>query len=159
MATATKNVSKMDMLEEIQILNMSNIDTFFPRTYGVGDYKIPKNGGHLVERREVIAQCQRGNPSFVGLDGRGNNACLWIDDALTRIKVGFESEDGSVKQFIVTKDTIKELLSIQDNTEFEKALKEKILTVSDGFMLREYGKTNQMDKSEIISRFSRGETI
>lgn len=88
---------------------------------------IPPKGAMRFSRNEIIAQVQNNNYLFSGIDGSGNHATYYIDDAPTRIELGFDDENGK-RQFVLNHDKVRELFAIKSQTEFEKKAKEYIVT-------------------------------
>jgi hypothetical protein len=80
-----------------------------------------------IQRSELIAQSQSGNKSFNGLDGKGSHADIYIEDAPTRIELGYETKNR--KQLIFTDELVKNIFSIKDQDEFEKKFKEAFVTI------------------------------
>ena len=63
-----------------------------------------------------------------GVDGKGSHASILIDDAPTRVELGFESEDGTEKQLCYSDELVKEVFAISSQNEFEREFKEKFIT-------------------------------
>ena len=63
---------------------------FARRADGYGDITIAPKGSVRLSRNEIITQVQNGNKLFAGIDGVGSHPTLIIEDAPTRIEVGFE---------------------------------------------------------------------
>jgi hypothetical protein len=158
-AKTSIDVNNLNMNEEIEVENKCGIATYFSRraTGGIaGDVCIDPYGKAILDRKEVFAQAYRGNRAFVGIDGKGNHANFIINDTPTRIKLGFESVDGTQKQFVVTKEYIRELLDMRDIGAFAAKLKATIITFAEKLMLRELSTgCNELDKAQVIEQFLR----
>lgn len=100
---------------------------------GFGDVNITPNGSARLSRNEIIAQVQNGNKLFVGSDGAGSHATIYIDDAPTRIWLDFESEDGSRKQDIFSDAKIKSLFDIKTQKSFEAKFTAAIRTRAEKY--------------------------
>lgn len=121
-------VAELNLDQKITIRNISSSLTGFRRHDNTGDVTIPPKGSIRLTRSEVLAQIQGGaNHLLLGEDGMGSHATLYIEDAPTRIEAGFESEDGKVKQVILTEAVVKELFA-KKQQDFEKSFPEVVVT-------------------------------
>ena len=100
---------------------------------GVGDVNITPNGSTRLSRNEIIAQVQNGNKLFLGTDGMGSHATIFIDDAPTRIWLDFESEDGSRKQEVFSDAKMKSLFDIKTQKSFEAKFQSAIYTRAEKY--------------------------
>ena len=100
---------------------------------GVGDVNITPNGSARLSRNEIIAQVQNGNKLFLGTDGAGSHATIYIDDAPTRIWLDFESEDGSRKQDVFSDVKMKSLFDIKTQKSFESKFPAAICTRAEKY--------------------------
>lgn len=116
--------------EKVTVRSISNSFIGFQRVAdgAIGDISIPKRGTARLTRNEIIAQVQNNNVLFTGIDGKGSHASLIIEDTPTRIEVDFENEDGSIKQVIFSNDLVKELFKINNQSAFERSVKDAIRT-------------------------------
>lgn len=132
-ATTTENTKKeLNLDAKVTVRSISTWPIGFPRrsdgngtTSGVSFQPL---GIARLSRNEIIAQVQSGNVLFTGTDGQGNHASLIIEDAPTRVEIGFESDDGTEKQFVLTAERIKEIFDIRNQQEFERRIQECIVT-------------------------------
>lgn len=104
---------------------------FARRADGYGDITIAPKGSVRLSRNEIITQVQNGNKLFAGTDGVGSHPTLIIEDAPTRIEVGFEGEDFQQKVF--SDELVKKLFKIESTEEFEMKLKESICTRAEKY--------------------------
>lgn len=140
-STETKS-NKPTVIEEelnldakVTVKNLAGWKVTFARLHdGVGDVVIAEDGKQRLSRNEVQAQINSGNKLFVGTDGQGSHATLYIDDAPTRKLVGFE-DDGE-PQFVFTDETVKKLFEMSDS-DFEKNLPVYIQTRAEKYALIE----------------------
>lgn len=120
---------ELNLDKKVTVRSLADWITGFERKYdGNGDITIAANGTTRLSRNEIISQAQSGNRLFCGTDGMGSHATLYIDDAPTRIELGYESEDGTVKQAILTDEKVRELFDLKNNTVFEASFKEAVVT-------------------------------
>lgn len=124
---------ELNLEENVTVKSISNWDTTFSRKTTLGDVLIAPNGSMRLTRNEIIAQVQSGTTLFTGTDGRGKHATLYIDDAPTRIYLGFESKDGSEKQDVFTDARVKEVFKIASQDAFEKECRKVFVTRAEKF--------------------------
>ena len=126
-----KPVEELNLDAKVTVKNLAGWKVTFARLHdGVGDIVIAENGKQRLSRNEVQAQINSGNKLFVGTDGRGSHATIYIDDAPTRELVGFD-DDGE-KQLVFTDDTVKKMFSMTDS-EFEVNLPKYIATRAEKY--------------------------
>ena len=56
-----------------------------------------------INNEELVMLCENGNVMFAGTGG-GNHARIYCEDEELRKYVGYDSEDGKIKQYILTDD-------------------------------------------------------
>lgn len=145
------------MDEKIQIKNLCNWSVSFQRIDSNGDVLIPANTTVRIARGEIISQVQSNNVLFVGTDGVGSHARVYILDKDTRIELGFEDSDGKHTQNIINDEKIKEIFSIKSKTAFEKAIKDSIVTQAEKAVLADAVKKfklNEYDKVKFIETYT-----
>lgn len=125
----------LNLDEKVTIRNISDHDVGFARLTEMGYVQVVSEGRARISRNEIIAQVNNENNLLSGVDGRGSHATLYIEDEPTRIELGFDSEDGSVKQKILSDEVIKELFAIKNQKEFEERFKETIVTRAESFAI------------------------
>ncbi|MCD7810278.1 MAG: hypothetical protein LUG91_00235 [Ruminococcus sp.] len=113
---------------KVTVRSIANWDVGFKRRDGYGDILISPCGRIRLSRNEIISQIQNGNRLFTGIDGNGSHATLYIEDELTRREVGFDSEDGKIKQEVFDDGVITKLFGLKTQSTFEKNVKEVIRT-------------------------------
>jgi len=119
---------ELNLDKKVTVKNISDWDVGFKREVeNGGDVSIAPFGTARLSRLEIIAQSQNNNALFNGL-GDGEHATLYIDDAPTRVELGFESANGKKKQVIFSDDVVKKLFKIDNQEEFEKAYYNAIRT-------------------------------
>lgn len=126
---------ELNLDAKVTIRNLAGWLVGFARLTEMGDVSMVANGHQRISRNEIIAQVQNGNKLFVGTDGNGSHATIYIDDAPTRVEVGFDSEDGTTTQKIITDDVVRGLFAIQDQATFEKQYAETIQTRAEKYAL------------------------
>jgi len=131
----TVTEEELNLDAKVTVKNLAGWKVTFARLHdGVGDIVIAEDGKQRLSRNEVQAQINSGNKLFVGTDGQGSHATLYIEDSPTRKLVGFE-DDGE-PQLVFTDDTVKKLFEMSDS-DFEKNLPVYIQTRAEKYALIE----------------------
>lgn len=116
---------ELNLDAKVTVKNIAAWNVGFQRKVdGLGDLTIAPHGNARISRNEIIAQCQTGNKLFLGTDNVGSHATLFIADAPTRVEVGFESVDGTVKQNVFSDEQVQRVFGIRDQKKFEAAFKD-----------------------------------
>lgn len=145
-----------DVLEEdlnldakVTVKNLAGWDVTFARLQdGVGDVVIVANGQQRLSRNEITAQVNNGNKLFVGSDGAGSHATLYIADEPTRKWVGFE-ELGR-PQMVFTDEIVKKLFEMNQR-DYENNLPLYICTRAEKYALMDAIKRlNLNDYAKIV---------
>lgn len=114
---------ELSMEEKITVRSLANWTTGFQRIETTGDVTIPANGTTRLNRGEVIAQAQNGNRLFTGIDGVGSHATLYIEDADTRVELGFDIKEERKTQDVLNTELVAKLFSYKG---LSKAFKDKV---------------------------------
>lgn len=118
---------------KVTVKNLAGWDITFRRLQdGEGDVLIVADGQTRLSRNEIIAQINDNNILFVGIDGVGSHATIYIDDAATRKWVGFETHEHA--QNIFTEKLAKKLFDMKQS-EYENAVKENVRTRAEKYAL------------------------
>ena len=145
---------QLSLDEKVVVKNLCAWDLSFPRIETAGDVYIVQKASTRLSRGEIQAQIHGNNVMFVGTDGRGSHARIFIDDKDTRVYFGFEEDDEKSKQFVLSAETIKEMIELPQS-KFEKAVKEKVLTPPEKLLLVEEGKKlglNDFKKIQFVEK-------
>lgn len=121
----------LDLSKKVTIISIAPWITSFRGVAEVKDFQIPPNGQTLITRNEILNQIDLGNKLFVGTDGNGSHATLYIDDAATRRECNFESANS--KQQVLTEQAIKDLFAIKSDKKFAEEIKNVIVTRAEKF--------------------------
>ena len=111
---------ELNLDQKVTVRNLAAWPVTFRRIDGTGDINIPPNATARMTRNEIISQVQNSNKLFAGKDGVGSHATLFVEDAPTRIEVGFDDADEKRQQNVFSDDKVK--------TSFENKLKTEIVT-------------------------------
>lgn len=126
---------KYDLEKRVSVKNLANWTVTFARKgENQGDVLIAKDGRAILTRNEIQAQIDSGNKLFIGEDGHGSHATIYIEDAATRKWVGFEDENH--KQMILTDDVVLKLFDMS-NPEYESNIPVYVKTRAEKYALIE----------------------
>lgn len=148
----------LNLEEKVTVKNIAGWTVGFSRLSDMrGDVSIPAEGTARLSRNEIIMQTQNGNRLFTGTDTRGSHATIYIEDKATRIEVDFESEDGKVKQDILSDEKVKNLFSLKTDKSFEENLKKSVVTRAEKYALMKIIKRLKFDnysKMKIVENYT-----
>lgn len=149
---------KLNLEEKVTVRNLAGWTVGFARLAEMhGDVSIPPEGTARLSRNEIIMQTQNGNRLFTGTDTRGSHATLYIEDKATRVEVDFESEDGKVKQDVLTDDKVKYLFSLKTDKAFEENLRKTVVTRAEKYAIVKMIKRLKFDnysKMKIVESYT-----
>lgn len=129
MAENVETKEELNLDKKVTVRSIAGWTVGFQRKYdGIGDVNIAPHGTARLSRNEIIAQVQSGNNLFLGTDKLGSHATLYIEDDPTRIECGFDSEDGSVKQNVLTEKKVADLFKVRTEKAFINEMKETVVT-------------------------------
>lgn len=123
---------ELNLDQKVTVKSIAGWQTGF-RSIDGKDIAISPEGSVRLTRNEIISQVQNNNRLFNGVDGYGSHATLFVDDALTRKEVGFDSEDGTKKQSVLTDTVITNLFKLKSQNDFEARFKEAIVTRAEKY--------------------------
>lgn len=146
----------ISMDKKVKVENLCAWPIYFARQIGNGgDVRVPKNGFITLTVEEIQAQVHGGNRQFIGIDDKGTNARLFIQDAEVRQYLEFETDD--TPQKVMTEKEIKSILALKTQEKFEEKIKENIKTEAEKVKLLEVAqkaKLNDYDKIQFIETFT-----
>lgn len=130
--TPTGNYEELNLETKVTVRSIAGWETGFARKFdGVGDIHFTAGGNNRLSRAEIIGQVQMGNPLFVGIDGKGSHATLYIEDKATRLEIGFDTDD--TEQNMLTDAKIKKLFDMKSFETFKKCFTDEIRTRAEKF--------------------------
>ena len=130
------------------LINLADNDIYFSLIQG-GDIVIKANSTRDLLNRDIVSLCNNSNVFFVGTDGRGSHSRIFIKNPNLRVYVGFDSEDGTMKQEVLNDDVCQKILDTKSQEQFEKIVKEKIVSYHEKVKIMNYAKKvklNDFDK-------------
>jgi len=141
------------MSEKVSIVNLTPWSQGFTRINTVGSVSLPAYGRMNIEREEVSSQCYNRNIQFVGIDGQGSHARIYIEDADLRKEFEFDAE--TRKQNVLTDEKLAKLFEYKRMSDFEKNLKECVVIHAERFVLVDYIKKHKINDYEKIRAVER----
>lgn len=148
-------MSEINLDNKIVVKNLCAWDLSFPRIESYGDVYLVQKGSTRLTLAEIQSQIHSNNVMFVGTDGKGSHARIFIDDKDARIYFGFEEDEKP--QFVLNAEEVKNLLEVTGKAAFEKAVKQKVVTQSEKMLLVEESKRlklNDFGKIQFIEKYT-----
>lgn len=142
---------------KVKLKNLTSWILTFKRINAVGDVVMPPNSIITLDEEEVMAQIYNGNKLFVGDDGKGSHARIYIDNENLRINAEFESKNTGKTQEVLTDKVLKEIFSEKTLAKFKEAVKSKVKTQAEKLKVVEYAKKSKLndhDKIEFLEKYT-----
>lgn len=142
---------------KVKLKNLTSWILTFKRINAVGDVLMPPNSIITLSEDEVMAQIYNGNKLFVGDDGKGSHARIFIDDENLRINAEFESKNTGKTQEVLTDKVLKEIFSEKALTKFKEAVKSRVKTQAEKSKAVEFAKKSKLndhDKIEFLEKYT-----
>ncbi|MGA4713154.1 hypothetical protein [Bacillus safensis] len=141
--------------KKIKIKNLCSWDLYFKKIESHGDFKLPANGVRQITLAEVQSQVYDNVKMFVGTDGVGTHAKIYIDDKESRIHLGFESDNST--QNVIDQEAINKILAIKTQKSFEDNVKKSVKSDAEKAQLFEIAKSadiNDHSKIKFIEEYT-----
>ena len=142
---------------KVKLKNLTSWILTFKRINAIGDVVMPPNSIITLSEDEVMAQIYNGNKLFIGDDGKGSHARIFIDNEDLRINAEFESKKTGKTQEVLTDKVLKEIFSEKTLPKFKEAVKDKIKTQAEKSKAVEFAKKSQLndhDKIEFLEKYT-----
>ncbi|MCI3196936.1 hypothetical protein GXP75_14875 [Bacillus sp. HU-1818] len=143
--------------KKIAIKNLCSWDLYFKKIDSHGDFRLPANGTRQITVGEVQSQVYDNVKMFVGTDGQGSHAKIYIDDKETRVHLGFETDEKGSEQNVITSERIKQILCYKTQKSFEENVSKEIHLDSEKAQLFEVAKkekVNDYKKIKFIEEYT-----
>jgi len=118
------------------------------------DVMLGVNKKTSVNNEELIVLCENSNVMFAGT-GDGNHARIYIENDELRKFVGYDSEDGKIKQFILTDEECQKILDYKTIVTFRKHLEQNVVGIHEKSKIMGYAKAiklNELDKIKVLEQ-------
>ena len=102
-----------------------------------------------INNEELVALMENGNPMFVGT-GNGNHARIIVENEELLKYVGWISEDGKEKPFVLTDDECQKILDYKTISTFKKHLEEDIVANHEKAKIVEYARKIKLNNYDFI---------
>ena len=143
--------------QRVIIRNLAPWEVAFARKNMNGDVTIAPNGKIFLDEQEITAQCFSNNRLFIGTDGHGSHAQIYIESPELRQEFGFESADGKEKQVLLDDERLHKIFEYKRQADFEKAVREWVVVHYEKFKIIDYiksAKINDYDKIRFIEEYT-----
>lgn len=150
-------MTEVNLEKKVEVKNLCAWDLYFERIETNGTVRIPAKGAVRLSRAEIQAQVYDNNVMFVGTDGQGSHARIYVNDKETRVLLGFESEDSKKKQEVLDADEVQRILELKTQKSFEDNIKKKVKTQAEkNFLIEEAKrlKLNDYNKIKFIEEYT-----
>jgi len=114
------------------------------------DVMLGVNKKTSVNNEELIVLCENSNVMFAGT-GDGNHARIYIENDELRKFVGYDSEDGKIKQFILTDEECQKILDYKTIVTYRKHLEEDVVCNHEKTRIMEYARRVKLNDYEKIN--------
>ena len=102
-----------------------------------------------VNNEELVALCENSNTMFVGT-GNGNHARISVENEELLQYLGWISEDGKIRPFILTDEECQKILDYKTIVTFKKHLEEDIVANHEKAKIIEYARKAKLNDYEKI---------
>lgn len=102
-----------------------------------------------VNNEELVALCENSNPMFAGT-GNGNHARICIENEELLKYLGWISEDGKEKPFVLTDEECQKILDYKTISTFKKHLEEDVVANHEKAKIIEYARKVKLNDYEKI---------
>ncbi len=144
----------MDMDKRSFVRNLCNWTVSFTLPISGGSILLGAGKKTSINNGELVTMIENQNVMFTGT-GNGNHARVYVENEELRKYVGYDSEDGKIKQFVLTDEECQKILEYKSATTVEKHLKEKVVAKHEKDIIMRYAKKarlNDYDKIQVLSR-------
>lgn len=121
-----------------------------------GEVYLESNQKIAINNGEIVTLVENGNVLFVGT-GNGNHARIYIENEELRKYVGFESEDGKVKQFVLNDEECQRILSYKTFSVFKEHVENEIVANHEKHKIMQYArkiKLNDYDRISFLEEYT-----
>lgn len=147
-----ENILNMDTYTTVR--NLCNWDLHFSLKDGVStgaeDRMIKTESTLDILNRDIVSLCNNSNIFFIG-EGQGSHARVYIENPELRVRVGFDSKDGTRKQSILDKEKLDYIFSLELQRDFEKAINEEVIAFHEKDIIINYARKIRVNDYEKIN--------
>lgn len=149
-----KEEIKLDKSHRSSVCNLCPWPVSFTLPISGANVFIEGNKKTSINNEELIVLIENSNVMFAGT-GNGNHAKVYVENEELRKYVGYDSEDGKTKQFILSDEECQRILDYKTLSTFEKHLKNSVIFNHEKDKMVKYArkiKLNDYDKVAVIEK-------
>ena len=144
----------LDMDKRSSIKNLCSWPVSFNLPISGGSVFVGANQKTSVNNAELVALIENQNVMFAGT-GNGNHAKIYVENPELRVYVGYDSEDGKSKQFILTDEECQRILDYKTFSVFKKHVESDVVVNHEKAKIIDYArkiKLNDFEKIDFIEQ-------
>lgn len=134
--------------QRILCKNLAPWEVSFQRKTTLGDVVMPPNAKAFFDKEEIVSQVYGSNRLFVGTDGTGSHAQIYIENDDLRKELNFDTEEK--KQAVLDEEKLKKIFEYKTQAAFERAIVEAVVVHYEKFRLIEYIKKAKINDYQKI---------
>jgi hypothetical protein len=145
----------LDMDKRSQIKNLCPWAVSFRLPNSHGEVFLEANQKQAINNAELVTLIENNNVLFCGT-GNGNHARIYVENEELRKYVGFESDDGKIKQFVLTDEECQRIFDYKTFATFKKHIEEEVIANHEKHKIMEYArkiKLNDFDKIDFLQTY------
>lgn len=146
---------ELNLEQKVTVKSIAGWNVGFPKLTETGDALIAPGGSARFTRNEIITQVQNGNKLFVGTDGMGSHATLYIEDADTRKELEFDTEE--YVQDVFSDAKLKKIFALRSYDSFVEKFEDAIVTRAEMYAaisaIKKL-KLNEYDKIQFVKEYT-----
>ncbi len=139
----------LDLQKRSSIKNLCPWDVSFTLPISNANIFLEANKKTSINNEELIGLCENGNVMFAGT-GNGNHARIYVENEELRKYIGYDSEDGKTKQFVLTDEECQKILDFKTVSTFKKHLEENVIANHEKAKIMEYARKVKLNDYEKI---------
>lgn len=143
----------LDMNSKSKVKNLCPWNISWENINSTGDEFIKANNVAYISNAEIEVQVQNGNVFFVGTDGVGSHARVYIENSEMREYLGFDNKEEKRTQLILDDEKCKQIFEYKTFSTFKKHVEEVVVTNQEKAKIINYAKKakiNDYDKVKFL---------
>ncbi len=140
----------LDMDKRSFVRNLCPWPVSFILPISGGNIFIEGNNKTSINNAELVALIENNNVMFAGT-GNGNHAKIYVENEDLRKYVGYDSEDGKIKQFILNDDECQRIIDYKTLSTMEKHLRNKVIYNHEKSKMMNYARKVKLNDYEKIT--------
>ena len=137
--------------ELVKVKNLCDWPLHFKLQNIKGDISIPANGSKNMFVSEIISQIDNGSIFFIGNDGKGSHAKLYIENEDLRKQLNFDRVDDKEIQKILTDEKCDYILNLKTKSAFEKNVKDFVVMNHEKDKIMKYARKINLNDYQKVS--------